>query len=146
MSWWRKLAARRPPDFTVVIKGQEYMQRWWVIPRNRIFNIYLHRFLHDDEDEALHDHPWFNASFILKGTYTEWSIKAGGVHSKRIAKEGSFKVRMPHTAHRIALHDGECWTLFMTGPVIRTWGFHCQNGWTDWRSYKERKVTGRGCP
>lgn len=39
---------RRPPDF--VIGGQErpYLRRWFVIPRNPIWNVYLHQFLRSD--------------------------------------------------------------------------------------------------
>ncbi len=43
----------RKPDFTVIGQGTEevpYLQRWWVIPRNRWFNIYLHKFQHSDDD------------------------------------------------------------------------------------------------
>src|SRR5580704_9904819 len=84
----RVVAARRPPDF--IIGGNEfpYMRRWWVIPRNRIFNIYLHHFLRSDDDRALHDHPSWNVSILLKGEYTEWSIAAGGVHQSVVRKAG----------------------------------------------------------
>jgi hypothetical protein len=38
--------------------------------------------------------------------------------------------RMPWSAHRIELPVGSpTWTLFLTGPVVRKWGFHCINGW-----------------
>jgi hypothetical protein len=57
MRWFKKIAGSRPPDF--VIGGDSpYMLRWWIIPRNKFFNIYLHRFLRSDDDRALHDHPW----------------------------------------------------------------------------------------
>jgi hypothetical protein len=56
------------------------MRRWWVIPRNKFFNIYLHHFLHSDDDRALHDHPWWNVSILLRsGSYVEHTIAAGGV-------------------------------------------------------------------
>jgi hypothetical protein len=65
------IMASRPPDFSIGPKGDRYMLRWWVIPRNRWFNIYLHRFLHDDEDRALHDHPWVSCSYILWGSWRQ---------------------------------------------------------------------------
>lgn len=50
---------------------REYLWRWHIIPRNRWFNIYLHKFAHGDDDRALHDHPWPSASLILDGRYRE---------------------------------------------------------------------------
>lgn len=50
---------------------REYLWRWHMIPRNRWFNIYLHKFAHGDDDRALHDHPWASASLILDGRYIE---------------------------------------------------------------------------
>lgn len=66
-----RVIAKRPPDFVVGKPDDPYLLRWWVIPRNRWFNIYLHVFMRSDDAEALHDHPWWNISFLLDGTYTE---------------------------------------------------------------------------
>lgn len=51
------IAKRRPPDVVIGGDASPYMRRWWVIPRNRRFNVYLHHFLRSDDDRALHDHP-----------------------------------------------------------------------------------------
>jgi hypothetical protein len=59
----------RDPDFVIGRAGRPYLRRWWVIPRNRWFNIYLQEILQDDDDRALHDHPWVNCSIILRGSY-----------------------------------------------------------------------------
>lgn len=48
-----------------------YLQRWHLIPRNRWFNIYLHIFVHGDDDRALHTHAWDSWSLILLGHYYE---------------------------------------------------------------------------
>ena len=61
----------RKPDFIIGPKDAPYLRRWWIIPRNRLFNIYLHQILRSDDDRALHDHPWINCSIILKGRYME---------------------------------------------------------------------------
>lgn len=130
---------RRTPDFIVFNRGSEYLRRWWLIPRNRIFNIYLHNFLRSDEDRALHDHPWFNLSILLDGSYIEETIVAGGIHKRKLRKSrtlSGIKLRSPWTAHRVELIDDKpCWSLFITGPVIRTWGFHCRNGWRPWYEF-----------
>ena len=46
-------------------------------------------------------------------------------------------------AHRIELTADAtgplfpgCWTLFLFGPTVREWGFHCpQRGWVHWRDF-----------
>ena len=56
------------------------------------------------------------------------------------------RIGMPH---RIEIRGGEqCWTLFITGPRIREWGFHCPQGWRHWRDYTKPGSygqVGRGC-
>jgi hypothetical protein len=59
------------PDFIIGGTENPYLLRWWVIPRNRWFNIYPHHMLRDDDPRALHDHPWWNVSIVLKGGYME---------------------------------------------------------------------------
>jgi hypothetical protein len=154
MNWLRRklyaLADSRPPDFIIGRPGVPYMRRWWVIPRNRWFNLYLHNILHDDEDRALHDHPWFNCSIILSGGYVEHHRKGA-----TIWKSGSVIFRSPWSAHRLSLLNCgpndpvvQTWTLFITGPVMREWGFLCPQGWRPWREFVSSADTGqigRGC-
>lgn len=142
------VAEKRPPDVKIGPNDSVYMERWWVIPRNRWFNIYLHHFLRSDDDRALHDHPWINASILLKGKYTEHTIPAGGVNVRKEYGVGNIKFRTPKSAHRIELTDGPCWSLFITGPNVRTWGFHCPHGWRDWKAFTDPTDSGkigRGC-
>lgn len=144
-------ANSRAPD--VIIGGAErpYMRRWWLIPRNKLFNVYLHQFLRSDDGRAHHDHPWlFNASVILSGEYVEHTIRAGGVLVRTNRPSGSCKIRFGPAPHRVELltiagfvrTQAEnktplpCWTLFITGPRYREWGFHCdQAGWVHWKNF-----------
>jgi hypothetical protein len=68
---WFKTLLSGKPHFVVGGQDNPYLYRWYLIPRNRRFNIYLHKFLRDDDDRALHDHPWWFVSLILKGGYFE---------------------------------------------------------------------------
>lgn len=139
---------RRKPDFLIGGAEDPYMQRWWIIPRNKFFNIYLHHFLHSDEDRALHDHPWWNLSILLKGGYVEHTIAAGGVNRAVSYKQGEMKFRFASVAHRVELDRGPCWSLFITGPVIREWGFHCPKGWRHWKKFVSERDAGQiglGC-
>lgn len=129
------LSLRRPPDVVIGGAADPYMLRWWLLPPNRVFNIYLHHFLRSDDDRALHDHPWWNISVLLAGRYVEHTIAAGGVHARTERRAGEIKLRGARAAHRIELVDGPCWTVFLTGPWLRAWGFHCPQGWRHWREF-----------
>jgi len=136
------------PDFIIGPRDAPYLRRWWIIPRSRFFNIYLHNFLRSDDDRALHDHPWLNVSLILAGSYVEHTIAAGGVNRHQRFTAGDLRFRGARTAHRIELDDGPCWTLFITGPVIRKWGFHCPRGWRYWKEFVDARDSGqvgKGC-
>lgn len=154
MNWlsnsFMAIARKRAPDFIIGGDVNSYLRRWWVIPRNPIFNIYLHEFLRDDDDRALHDHPWFNVSVVLSGDYIEHTIKTGGIGVQKLRKTGGIVFRSPRLAHRISLiNKRPCWTLFVTGPRLRSWGFHCPRGWVHWRDFTNPDdsgaTVGRGC-
>lgn len=129
----------RPPDIKI---GDDYLWRWYVIPRNRFFNIYLHRFGRSDDDRALHDHPWYSVSFLLSGEMIEHNFR--GICTIRrwwpIVRSAKF-------AHRLELVKGPVWTLFITGPNIRSWGFYCPRGWRHWRAFTTETGNdiGAGC-
>lgn len=147
MSWWRKVASHRQPDFIIGSADNAYLKRWWIIPRNRFFNIYLHQFLRSDDDRALHDHMYINMSYLLEGTYVEHTIAQGGVNHEHRYRAGELRFRLPSTAHRIEV-DQPCWSLFITGPRVRDWGFHCPKGWRPWKQFvddRDHGKIGRGC-
>lgn len=141
----------REPDFVVGPKDDPYMRRWYLIPRNSFFNIYLHQFHHSDEDRALHDHPYANVSWIVAGGYWEDTILAGGVHKKTRYEAGSLNFRRASAPHRIEIDEIDAfwtWTIFITGPRVREWGFHCSQGWRHWKDFVSRDdkgSVGRGC-
>ncbi len=143
-------AMARKPDFIIGGAFDPYMYRWWMIPRNRVFNIYLHQFFRSDDDRALHDHPWANLSIVLAGEYVEHSIAAGGVHERHTYRAGDWRFRPSgRIAHRIELVNGGCVTLFVTGPTYRQWGFHCpEAGWIPWKRFTasdDPGSIGKGC-
>lgn len=110
----------RAPDMVLSGPGkQPYLRRWWVIPRNRWLNIYLHHFLASDDDRALHDHPWHSLSLLLRGGYIE--------HQADKIRNFTAPAIIPRSAicrHRLELIENKAaWTLFITGPWLRVWGF-----------------------
>jgi hypothetical protein len=148
--WSERVMASRPRDFAIGGDENPYMLRWWIIPRNRWFNVYLHHILRSDDDRALHDHPWLNCSILISGCYFEHVIRAGGIHQRRLRVAGDIKLRRSSAAHRLEVIPGKrAITLFVTGPVIRNWGFHCPDrGWRYWEDFTapaDKGQIGRGC-
>jgi hypothetical protein len=155
---WRAycIAIDRDPDFVIGGQDNPYLRRWWVIPRNPFLNIYLHEFLRSDDDRALHTHPWaVNCSVLLEGKYIEW-VPGNGNPLRPLPKfrrAGDVLFRWGAAAHRIQLYrEGEreipCWTLFLTGPRVRAWGFFCDRGWVHWRDFTspaDAGSIGKGC-
>jgi hypothetical protein len=142
----RKVLGGRAPDVTIGGPERPYLLRWWVIPRNRWFNIYFHQFLRSDDERALHDHPWASCSILLSGRYVE--VTPGRATIRQAGAWSGFTFRRAEAAHRIALFAGDphVFTLFMTGPWQRPWGFHCPNGWRHWRNFIDPKDPGRPGP
>lgn len=153
----------REPDFIVGDADRPYLRRWYFLPRNRLFNVYLHQFCRDDEDRAMHDHMYVSLSIVLRGGYFDLSPGPDGTTQRRWYGPGSLVFRWASTPHRIELRrwwiiwrgvrypsDDEvpAWTLFITGPQIREWGFHCPNGWRHWKEFtggKNGELIGKGC-
>ena len=137
---------QRPPDMVIGDKTDPYLLRWHLIPRNPFFNVYLHVFMRDDDDRALHDHPWPSLSYVRFGEYREITAKKQVIRWK-----GDWVFRGPWLAHRIELMSCPAVTLFITGPRIRRWGFHCPDGrWVPWQEFtapgdSTRPWRGRGC-
>jgi len=157
----RRLPARwgRKPDFVIGTVRDPYLLRWWVIPRNRWFNIYLHNIRRDDEDRALHDHPWWNMSLLLKGRLWE-HFPDGSVRRLRrfvpYLRKATAQHRLEVGSRRDDSRDipfpKNVWTLFITGPKIRAWGFQCPEdspagGWRPWQDFvgDNPGEVGRGC-
>lgn len=180
-----KIMASRKPDFEIGPPGDRYMQRWFITPwsryergsapknwfdawKRRLPNVYLHRFLHDDEDRALHDHPWKSCSFLLRGNYWEVVFVEGMLEAKAAApnigylttkifrREGSISFRKAEAAHRVVLERSvgvpvrsiEVISLFFTGRAVRPWFFHCPKGMVPWQEFvgaRDRGSVGRGC-
>jgi hypothetical protein len=152
--WLRKLL-RGEPHFIIGEGDRPYLRRWFLIPRNPFLNVYLHHFLRSDDDRALHDHPWHFLSMVLKGRYIEH--REGRPETVRIERTaGSIAFRKAGTLHRVELdtevlvgscwtmyrYEAPCWTLVITGPKLRDWGFKCPRGWVPWQYFDHNNGCG----
>lgn len=153
--WERiKRACARSPDFIIGPHDDPYLRRWWLLPRNSVFNVYLHHVLRSDDDRALHDHPYWNLSILLKGGYREIvpaNVRIGavfGIQEIKTRAPGAVVFRLGKALHRLEVdRSAPCWSLFITGPRFREWGFQCPKGWVFWKDFVAANPgeIGRGC-
>lgn len=162
--WFTQFFTGRP-HFIVGHPSAPYLLRWYLIPRNAWLNVYLHKFLRDDDDRALHDHPWAFVSIMLRGGYIEMTDAHPGRHGVRgfcacafcivrsVRRAPSIAFRKATHTHRVILFDDgfgkrrPCWTVVVTGPKLREWGFYCPKGWVPWTKFVADNPgeIGKGC-
>lgn len=114
---WADVQMGRAPDQEL---GRDtiYLRRWYVHrDPDGAGNIYIHEMLRSDEDPELHDHPWENASILLRRKMREVTMSG-----TRLLVPGSVVLRAAQDRHRIEI-DKPTVSLFLTGPRARTWGF-----------------------
>lgn len=120
-----------------------YMRRWMLwTPWG---TLRLHHILSSDDNRDLHDHPWDFASLIVgrdwrdllsallsltvTAGYTEHLPRGG----RRWCPAGTVVRHLAADLHRLVLHE-PVYTLVVTGPVLRDWGFWSADG--GWRSHR----------
>lgn len=154
MMQWLKTLISGKPHFIIGGADDPYLLRWYLIPRNPVFNVYLHKFLRDDDDRALHDHPWWFVSLVLRRGYFEMVTPTAYGIDRQCRTAGNIAFRRATHRHRVVLFrypNGQpkpCWTLVCTGRKKRTWGFYCPKGfvpWFDFAASDDNGNIGKGC-
>lgn len=97
-----------------------YMKRWVI--NFFLFSLRIHHWLSSDDDRNFHDHPWGFITFIIKGGYVDVSPLG-----EELMTPGKFKFRPALHRHTVKVNPGGCWTLMITGPELRKWGFWVKN-------------------
>ncbi|MEM7077455.1 MAG: hypothetical protein AAF513_02395 [Pseudomonadota bacterium] len=117
-NWVRQIGTHRfgiTHDF--VTEGDEvYLERWimWFG-----LTLRLHKFHKGDDDRAFHDHPWWFVTIPTRN-YAERTPQQ--THS--IVRAWRPHFRPAHYRHIVALlEDRPVWTLIITGPKVKEWGF-----------------------
>lgn len=124
---------RRVSRFKPVLIGppdNPLMTRFYVIPKNPIFNIYLHH-IHRSDEGDLHDHRAANISIILKGWYCEQTFSSRPIEGRAyprlrvtVVDRLQPRFRWAGTPHRLILLHGEVWSLWFKFPHTQNWGFY----------------------
>lgn len=92
------------------------MKRWVVLVFD--YAIRLHHWVNSDDQRHFHDHPWWMLIIVLKGGYTDIS-RDGEDH----LRAGSIRLRKAEHQHTVKIDEGGSWSLLITGPKVRNWGF-----------------------
>ena len=123
--------------------GATHFKRWCLgaLPNGR--RLYLHHFVGSDMWRDLHDHPKAFLSIGLLGGYVEevsYFTTSDGqpmrtLKRRRWVAPWFRRFDATHT-HRLRIAPGRpCWTLVVTGPYRRAWGFWSADGWVYWQRY-----------
>jgi hypothetical protein len=112
--------------------GSPYIDRYHIVDTPS-YHARFHHWHSSDDKRAPHDHPWPNTTIVLAGHLLE--------HTRDGARDltpGTTVTRPAVMPHRIELVSDDAWTLFVTGPVERRWGFYTDTGWVYWRDWPWR--------
>ena len=86
--------------------------------KTRWFNVYLHELTAPQWHEQCHDHPWWFVTLLLWPGYLEEN--GSGIYWR---SPGSIWYRPAHYSHNVVTPNGTSWSLIVTGPKSRDWGF-----------------------
>lgn len=109
-----------------------YVHRW--IVETPWGSLRLHHWVGNDDQRALHDHPWAFYTLVLKGGYLD---KTEGLRIEEM-KPGRLRYRPARHTHTVLLTTKDCWTLVLTGPKVRNFGFLVGHNWLNARKYFEK--------
>lgn len=88
-----------------------------------IFSLRIHRWYRADDDRALHDHPFWFWTIILRGGYTDISKNVYGTTYWDTLTAGSSRFRPAEFKHTVQKVLPNTWTFLITGRGGRRWGF-----------------------
>lgn len=104
------LITKHMPMKTIMVNGEDYLQRYYVGQNEYGDQDWLHRFLRADSERHLHSHPWHADSTILCGWYLEQTRKDSGDVFERLWSAGDVNAIVPDRIHRIVDVQPNTWT------------------------------------
>lgn len=145
--WYRRLAGRAPwRAYSTLGPDNPYLTRYKVL-ETFLGNIYIHNFGRSDAAGALHDHPWYFFHVIVEGGYMEgvWEDEQLVLYPRCTGYWAFHKATFQHRVE-LGYANGKpvtnIWTLVITGPKIRTWGFVdlVTRKWSTWTQHQEARA------
>jgi hypothetical protein len=109
-----------------------YVIRWMI--EFPFGSLRVHHWLKPDDDRAFHDHPWWFITLVVRGGYTDRQPVGDGVIANDVLRAGSVRYRPALHRHTVVPGPRGAWTVMVTGPKSRPWGF-----WRDGKFFKANK-------
>ena len=110
---WLRLKWSEPLGFP----EKPYAKRW--VAEFGRFSVRLHHWFSSDDERAPHDHSWWFWTAILAGRYIDHSDEGS-----EVMFPGKVRFRPADHRHWVEIPSGKkCWTLLVTGPFVRPFGF-----------------------
>jgi hypothetical protein len=99
------------------LKECPYVTRW--LAETPWASVRVHHWTGPDDDRAFHDHPWPFLTFVIRGGYIDFH--PGGFD---MLWAPAVRFRPALHRHTVIPHpEAGAWTVLLTGPIIRPWGF-----------------------
>jgi hypothetical protein len=116
----RSVARNHPPVLTWAEKlglpDCPYVVRWKLeLPFG---SLRVHHWLKPDDDRAFHDHPWWFVTLVVRGAYMDKNPNGFD-----ILKAPALRYRPALHRHTVVPWPQGAWTIMVTGPKTRPWGF-----------------------
>lgn len=115
--------------------GREFLRRYRIVQTPWV-SVFVHRMQVPDPGSDLHDHPWAFGSLILAGGYDEVTASIRDAkHGQKIRRRARWTwalTRIDECHTIVSLARSPTWTLVVTGPTRRRWGFYVDGAWQDW--------------
>ena len=118
---------------------------WRLIPKNKWFNVSVHKFTKSDDAKILHNHQYRTMSIILKGILHEYWLKYEPWKMKQRCpfiyerNPGDVIFRSKDIFHSLVLKTPVVWTLFITGRDRGQWHFLVDNRLIESNDYIQRQ-------
>jgi hypothetical protein len=100
--------------------GEEFTR--YTLLKTSFAKVFLHRLVCPVWPRRQHDHPWNYVAIILYGGYAE-RVQLGDHATYEWCRPGRVLFRSAVHAHSVTTKDRPCWSLVITGPKRREWGF-----------------------
>ena len=84
-----------------------------------LFSIRIHIWRRSDDKRYMHDHPWGFLTLVVRGYYTDVSLRG-----RDVMRVGSVRHRRSGHRHYVEVPRCGCITILFTGPAERKWGFY----------------------
>ena len=105
-----------------------------------LFAIRVHQWIRSDDKRYMHDHPWHFVTLVVRGGYTDVSYRINGGTEfdklpeteivRDVLRVGSIRLRPASHRHYVEVGPEGAWTVLLTSPVVRHWGYWVKSKFT----------------